>query len=50
MEQFKEALNRGKQVRKLQDESLALFVELIQNVDDIQALENIKAELKGGRL
>lgn len=47
MEQFEAALTRTKQLRKLQDEILALFVNQIQMIDDKETLQNIKRELKG---
>ncbi|NLP51279.1 hypothetical protein [Bacillus sp. RO1] len=49
MKQFVEALERGKVVRKLQDEALALFVKQIQNINDVDTLKHIIEELKGGK-
>ena len=49
MKQFIEALERGKAVRKLQDESLALFVKQIQNINDVDTLKHIIKELEGGK-
>ena len=50
MEQAKQAYQRGQKVRKLQDEVSALFIQNIQQMDDVTTLENIKEELKDGRL
>ncbi|PFG03034.1 hypothetical protein [Bacillus sp. es.036] len=48
MEKYMEALNRGKRVRSLQSETLALFVLHIQNIDDEATLQAIKKSLQTG--
>ncbi|MBY0092596.1 hypothetical protein H7S74_16880 [Priestia aryabhattai] len=50
MEKYHKALKQGQTVRKLQDESLALFVKHIQKIDDIKALKNIKKALSKGEI
>ncbi|WP_197207843.1 hypothetical protein [Cytobacillus firmus] len=47
MELFREALERGNKVRKLQDEVLAIFVYQLRKIGDRETLETIKKELAG---
>lgn len=44
---FTQALQRGQEIRNVQDEVLALFVNHIRRIDDVATLEFIKKELKG---
>lgn len=42
---FTQALQRGQEIRNKQDEVLALFVNHIRKIDDLETLEVIKKEL-----
>ncbi|WP_161568757.1 hypothetical protein [Exiguobacterium sp. SH1S21] len=50
MKRYKEAMERGRRIRQLQDESMELFVAAIQGINDVDALEQVKDQLlnKGG--
>ncbi|MYL44395.1 hypothetical protein GLV94_01940 [Virgibacillus halodenitrificans] len=43
-ERYTEAWHKGQRNRRLQDEILAMFVEHIQRINDIDTLEAIKGD------
>ncbi|MCP3026897.1 hypothetical protein [Halobacillus sp. A5] len=47
MEQFRKALKQGQEIRKKQDEALALFTRRVQGMDDLGTLNEVIKQLKG---
>ncbi|MCF7620914.1 MULTISPECIES: hypothetical protein [Bacillaceae] len=42
-----EAYERGKEIRKKQDDIIALFIKNIRSVEDMEALEEAEREFEG---